>query len=177
MVAYRSQRFSPMWRRLFKVGSLCRAQTRWVPRDGNINVWHDSWVRSGPLADWCDPSIRLPNLKVSDQWEGDNWNGMEIWLLAKEVGLADEIIEEILQVPFDRRKRDRGRWKPTGNGNFTSASAWELVRNKSEKRIIHELIWGKCISPSVSMFLWRLFANRILVDLKLQWRGISLASK
>ena len=40
-----------------------------------------------------------------------------------------------------------------------------------------ELIWGKCISPSISIFLWRLFANRIPVDLKLQWRGNALASK
>lgn len=51
------------------------------------------------------------------------------------------------------------------------------MRNKSEKRFIHELIWGKCISPSISMFLWRLFANRIPVDVKMQWKGISLASK
>lgn len=63
-----------------------------------------------------------PDLKVSDLWEGDNWNEMELWLLAEEVGLEDDIIEEILKVPFDRRKRVSGRWKLTGNGNFSSAS-------------------------------------------------------
>ena len=42
---------------------------------------------------------------------------------------------------------------------------------------MNELIWGKCITLSISMFLWRLLANKIPVDMKLQWRGISLASK
>lgn len=30
MVLYRSNRFSPMWRKLFMVGELCREQVRWV---------------------------------------------------------------------------------------------------------------------------------------------------
>ena len=71
---------------------------------------------------------------------GDQWNEEELWLLAEEVGLPDEIVEEILQVPFDREIRDRGRWKLTGSGDFSSSSAWDLVRNRAEKRLIHELI-------------------------------------
>ncbi|XP_047978624.1 uncharacterized protein LOC125220501 [Salvia hispanica] len=98
MVTYRSNRFSPIWRRMFKVGNLCREQIRWVIGEGNISFWHDSW-----------------------------WNEMELWLLADEVGLADEIVEDILQVPINRREKDRGRWKFSGNGNFSIASAWELV--------------------------------------------------
>lgn len=57
-----------------------------------------------PLAVWCDPSAQLPDLRVADLWEGDNWNEMELWLLAEEVGLEHRIIEEIIKVPFDRRK-------------------------------------------------------------------------
>ena len=119
----------------------------------------------------------IQQLFVNELWVGDRWNEMELWILAEEVGLPDEIVEDILQVPFNRREKDRGRWKPSSCGNFSTASAWELVRPRSDRRLVHEMIWGKCISPSISFFLWRLLANSIHVDTKLQWRGISLASK
>lgn len=42
---------------------------------------------------------------------------------------------------------------------------------------IYDFIWGRGISPTISIFMWRLVANRIPVDAKVQWRGVSLASK
>ncbi|XP_042065487.1 uncharacterized protein LOC121809004 [Salvia splendens] len=53
-----------------------------------------------------------------DFWMGNHWNEEELWILVEEVGLPDEVIGKILQTPFDRREKDRGRWKSTGNGTF-----------------------------------------------------------
>ncbi|XP_042056303.1 uncharacterized protein LOC121800878 [Salvia splendens] len=177
IVMYRSNRFSPMWRRLFKVGNICPEQVRWVLGDGNINVWYDSWVLNTPLASLCSSSPTYPSLKVNELWAGEQWDEEKVRLLVEEEGFPEEIAEKILQTPFDRGARDRGRWKLSGNGDFSLASAWELVRNRAGKRLIFEMIWGKNIGLSISMFLWRLLANRIPVDAKMQWRGISLASK
>ena len=87
--------------------------------EGNISFWHDTWVGNVPLADLCSPGTSLSSLKVSELWEGDQWNEFELWLLVEEVGLPDGVVEEILQVPFDKRNKDRERWKLTGNGNFS----------------------------------------------------------
>lgn len=87
---------------MFKLGSLCREQVRWVVGDGNISFWHDSWVENSPLANMCSPGTALPAIKVKDLWEGNQWNEMELWLLEDEVGLPNEMVERILQVPFDR---------------------------------------------------------------------------
>lgn len=108
---------------------------------------------------------------------GDHWDEVKVRMLVEEEGLQEEIAEKILQTPFDRGVRDRGRWKLSGNGDFTTASAWDLVRKRAGKRLILEMIWGKNIGLSISMFLWRLLANRISVEAKMQWSGISLASK
>lgn len=167
-LAYRSNRFSPMWRRLFKVGDLCREQVRWVLGDGNISFWYDSWVSSSPLVSLCVSRPALPSLRVCEMWIDDQWDEEGLLLLAEEEGLSEEIIEKIMQTPFDRRVRDRGRWKLSGNGDFTTSSAWNLVRNRSGKRLIYEMIWGKAVSKSISMFPWRLLANRIPVGTKMQ---------
>ncbi|XP_042016222.1 uncharacterized protein LOC121764232 [Salvia splendens] len=144
-----SNRFSPMRRRLFKVGELCREQVRWVVGDGNINFWYDSWVKEYPLASRYNSRPLLPSLKVSDLWTGEQWNEMELWRMMEEEGLPEDVVVQILQIPFDRRVRDRGRWKLTGNGEFSVASAWELVRSKAGKRLIFEMIWGKERNESV----------------------------
>lgn len=57
------------------------------------------------------------------------------------------------------------------------SSAWDLIRCRAEKKEAFKVIWNKCLMPSISFFLWRLLANRVPVDMKLQWRGVSLASK
>ncbi|XP_042065471.1 uncharacterized protein LOC121808983 [Salvia splendens] len=166
-----------MWRRLFKVGSLCREQVRWVLGNGEISVWYDSWVLSTPLVEMCDPGVVSSTLKVKDLWLDDHWNEEGLWILAEEAGLPDRVIDKILQITFDGRSRDVGRWKLTGNRDFSLASAWNLVRDRGERRLIHSLVWGICIGPSISLFLWRLLSNRIPVDMKMQWRGITLSSK
>ncbi|XP_042056286.1 uncharacterized protein LOC121800861 [Salvia splendens] len=115
LVTYRSNRFSLMWRRLFKVGSLCREQVRWVLGNGEISFWYDSWVLSTPLVEMCDPGV----------------------ILAEEVGLPDRVIDKILQITFDGRSRDMGRWKLTGNGDFSLASAGNLVRDRERNENVH----------------------------------------
>ena len=79
------------------------------------------------MANRCNPNATLKPLNINDFWVGDEWNEMELWLVAEVVGLADEVIEEILHVPFDRGEQDRGRWKLTCDGNFSSSSAWDWL--------------------------------------------------
>lgn len=42
---------------------------------------------------------------------------------------------------------------------------------------VYDFIWDRGIIPTISVFLWRLLANRIPVHAKVQWRGVSHASK
>ncbi|XP_042056302.1 uncharacterized protein LOC121800876 [Salvia splendens] len=146
----RSNRFSPMWRRLFKVGDLCKEDVRWVVGEGNISFWFDSCVTNFPLASISNARPVRTSLKVKDLWMGEQWNEVKLWMMSEEEGLPEEVVERILQIPIDTGVRDRGRWKLSGNGEFSTASAWELVRNRA--------------------------ANRIPVDTKMQWTGIALAS-
>lgn len=93
------------------------------------------------------------------------------------LGVPGWVIEEVEQVPIDLGGSDILRWSCATQGNFSTGSAWELCRHRLPITPVLKLIWNECIMPSVSIFIWRLLANRIPVDAKLQWRKVSLASK
>ncbi|XP_042051501.1 uncharacterized protein LOC121796786 [Salvia splendens] len=61
----------------------------------------------------------------------DSW--VTNYPLREEEGLPEEVVERILQIPIDNGVRDRGRWKLSRNGEFSTASAWELVRSRAER--------------------------------------------
>ncbi|XP_042016195.1 uncharacterized protein LOC121764206 [Salvia splendens] len=159
-----SIKLCPMWRRLFKVGSLCREQVRWVLGNGDINFWHDTWVMNTPLADLCNLGSDNLKLKINELWLGEQWNERELWLLAERTGLPEEIVEKILQIPFDRGGRDKGRWKLTRNGEFTVASAWNLVRNRERNENVHrdKVFEVENIIKSVNMKLRHLVLAKLL---------------
>ena len=139
-VLTKSKRFSPMWRRMFKSGQKTRGFFRWILGEGRICFWYDTWLSDVPLVSFVGDGVAAQPQKVSDFWIGEHWDEEELWRLNEEWGVPAKIIEQIIQVPFDRGVLDRGRWAPTANGNFSVASAWDLVRNRAEKKEVHKLI-------------------------------------
>ena len=69
------------------------------------------------------------------------------------------------------------RWSMTSHGEFSVTSAWESIWTRLPKHQIFRLIWNGRVTPTISVFLWRLLFGRLPVDEKLQGQGISLASR
>ncbi|XP_047979233.1 uncharacterized protein LOC125221150 [Salvia hispanica] len=145
--------------------------------EGKISFWDDTWLKDQPISEFCSMTGTPSFARVEDFWTDTGWNEEVTLDVLDEWGVPREVCEEIMDIPINTGAKDIGRWTLTPHGNFTVASAWELIRNRGEKMEVYEFIWGKGISPTISVFLWRLLANRIPVDAKLQWRGVSLASK
>ncbi|XP_042033147.1 uncharacterized protein LOC121779791 isoform X2 [Salvia splendens] len=174
---YRSCRFSPTWRRLFKAGSKCHHLLRWMLGKGNLNFWDDVWVKNQPLSRLSLREEAPEFAWVKDVWRDSEWNEEVLREWLGEQGVPIEWIEDILLTPFDMEEEDKARWTLTPHGNFTLASAWEQVRHRGEEREVFKIIWNKSITPTISVFMWRLLANRLPIDEKLQWRGVAMASK
>ena len=56
-------------------------------------------------------------------------------------------------------------------------SAWESIWTSLSKYEILGLIWNEGLTPTISIFIWRLLYGRLPVDEKLQHRGIELVSR
>ncbi|KAI3450935.1 hypothetical protein Pfo_007600, partial [Paulownia fortunei] len=81
------------------------------------------------------------------------------------------------KMPIFENDKDVMRWKLTPHGNFSTSSAWNHIRAGKTKRQLLGSLWCPQITPTISVFLWRLVHNWIPVDSRLQRKGFALASK
>ncbi|KAL0458454.1 UNVERIFIED_CONTAM: hypothetical protein Slati_0472600 [Sesamum latifolium] len=56
-------------------------------------------------------------------------------------------------------------------------AAWETIRVASPRRQLLADIWHCSLRPTMSVFLWRLFQNRISVHVRMKQKGFSFPSK
>ncbi|KAI3473497.1 hypothetical protein Pfo_031457, partial [Paulownia fortunei] len=77
------------------------------------------------------------------------------------------LVDLICGVSISCDRRDTAVWKLTTHGDFSIASAWESMRQGR----------GPYLTPTMSVFLWRLAHDWIPADFRLQRKGLQLASK
>ncbi|KAG6403020.1 hypothetical protein SASPL_135235 [Salvia splendens] len=58
-------------------------------------------------------------------------------------------------IPIDSGSKDKLRWTKSPHGDFTTNSAWEIIRFRHPVIQVFKLIWNECIIPSISIFVWR----------------------
>ncbi|KZV53735.1 hypothetical protein F511_00001 [Dorcoceras hygrometricum] len=87
------------------------------------------------------------------------------------------MLDQVLLTPISPYLDDRLIWKPSSHGNFTTRSAWELIRLRNTPRDIYTACWSKILSPTMSLFAWRWTQRKIPTDDILKSRGVPLASK
>ncbi|WRX14697.1 Reverse transcriptase domain - like 10 [Theobroma cacao] len=162
---------SPVWKRMVKDREVVIQNTRWRIGKGNLFFWHDCWMGDQPLVN-SFPLFRNDMSTVHNFFNGHNWDVDKLKLY-----LPMNLIDEILQTPFDRLQDDVAYWALTSNGDFSTWSAWEAIRLRQSPNVLCSLFWHKSIPLSVSFFLWRVFHNWIPVDLRLKEKGFHLASK
>ncbi|XP_017984357.1 PREDICTED: uncharacterized protein LOC108663638 [Theobroma cacao] len=91
--------------------------------------------------------------------------------------LPEEVVAEILKIPINPSNIDMAYWAPTSSGQFTTKSAWEIIRQQQLVNPVFNLIRHKSIPLTISFFLLRLLQDWIPVNLRLKTKGFRLASK
>ncbi|KAL0313716.1 UNVERIFIED_CONTAM: putative ribonuclease H protein [Sesamum calycinum] len=85
--------------------------------------------------------------------------------------------QTICQIPIAAGQGDRIVWTESSTGDFSTKSAWEAIRQASPRRQLLDDVWHRSLRPTISVFLWRLFQDRIPVDARMQQKGFSFPSK
>ncbi|XP_042969986.1 uncharacterized protein LOC122302667 [Carya illinoinensis] len=96
--------------------------SKWKPRRGDISFWLDKWIGDEPLA--ASVPIVAPKIKVQECYKTSGW---DMDLLCQLVGTqkAQEIVDTFCSL---RDGEDRLIWVEKEDGNFSSKSAWEVIR-------------------------------------------------
>ncbi|XP_042029102.1 uncharacterized protein LOC121776047 [Salvia splendens] len=170
-------RNSATWKRLLKVRAQAQPHIRWTVGRGKIYFWDDIWLDKVDLRGLSLDERGDPKAMVEDFIRNGVRDEPKLQLLHAQAGLPQRAITQILDTPIGSGEPDIPRWNLIRLGDFSLATAWETIR--TQRPIIRGLddICKVGLSPSISIFIWRLLSNRIPVDTKLQWRIMELASK
>ncbi|KAJ6677481.1 RETROTRANSPOSON UNCLASSIFIED-LIKE PROTEIN, partial [Salix purpurea] len=162
---------SPIWKRLSKAGRACEDLIRWKVGCGKINFWHDIWVDDSALSRYSPP-IGESHLLVSSYWRDNTW-----YLDHVRSIIPNEIVDSLYLIAVSSTRVDHPLWTLTANGGFTMYSAWNRVRQVSDRQPIFSKIWHASIPLKISFFIWRLLNDFIPVDTRIQSKGICMVSK
>ncbi|KAJ6714204.1 RETROTRANSPOSON UNCLASSIFIED-LIKE PROTEIN [Salix viminalis] len=153
---------SPIWKRLSKAGRAREDLIRWKVGCGKINFWHDIWVDDSALSRYSPP-IGESHLLVSSYWRDNMW-----YLDHVRSIIPNEIVDSLYLITVSSTRVDHPLWTLTANGGFTMYSAWNRVRQVSDRQPIISKIWHASIPLKISFFIWRLLNDFVPMDTRIQ---------
>ncbi|KAL6543520.1 hypothetical protein OROHE_010142 [Orobanche hederae] len=158
-----SPKSSHIWKNMCGIRSIANYNIFWNSGNGKVSFWHDNWCEFGPLS-LFQPSKSKD--KIEFFWTNGQWDRNK--LISKlPVGICDHICS----YPCGPSS-NMPVWTLTSNGDFSYKSTWELVRQKKPTNKILTFCWNSFITPTISIFMVRLFFKWIPTTDGLLRRGI-----
>ncbi|EOY17514.1 Uncharacterized protein TCM_042330 [Theobroma cacao] len=162
---------SQTWKRMVANSAITEQNMRWRVGQGKLFFWHDCWMGETPLTS-SNQELSLSMVQVCDFFMNNSWDIEKL-----KTVLQQEVVDEIAKIPIDAMSKDEAYWAPTPNGEFSTKSAWQLIRKREVVNPVFNFIWHKTVPLTISFFLWRLLHDWIPVELKMKSKGFQLASR
>lgn len=83
----------------------------------------------------------------------------------------------VLNIPCSLETQTCPIWKLSQDGKFSTSSARKIVRSTKPVNSLFAHIWSPYISPTISIFWWKILQGWLSADCRMQSKGIVLASK
>ena len=133
-----------------------RDHIKHIVRDGGDTwLWFDDWLPLGPIqtamGDRVIYDAGLPRTaRVSAIIRDNTWH----WPVANSPELITLKETTLGLPPPDNNMKDRISLSPTTSKIYTTASAWNLLRDVKGKVIWHNLVWFSGHIPKAAFILW-----------------------
>ncbi|WMV46072.1 hypothetical protein MTR67_039457 [Solanum verrucosum] len=161
---------SLVWKYMMKNKTIIEPHITWRVHFGNRLFWWDDWLGEGQFAQHDDTINNLNNIIVSYFLQNGHWNET---LLRQEAPL--HLIPKILnyKIHYQPGMLDEAVWKPTGSGDFSCATAWQICRQKKDSNNINSYIWHKHVPFKISFLVWRALRYKLPTNEKITTFGSS----
>ncbi|KAL6565547.1 hypothetical protein OROHE_004602 [Orobanche hederae] len=158
-----SPKSSHIWKNMCGIRSIANKNIFWNCGNGKVSFWHDVWCEFGPLSNYYPSNSKE---KIEFYWTNGEWDRRKI--IRK---LSSGICDHICSYPCEPLST-KPLWALSSNGEFSFKSAWEMVRKKRPSNKILSLCWNPFITPTISLFMVRMFFKWIPTPDGLLRRGI-----
>ncbi|XP_027155175.1 uncharacterized protein LOC113758645 [Coffea eugenioides] len=68
-------------------------------------------------------------------------------------------------------------WLGSPSGHFTVKDGWEALRQRRNLSLVDRFVWNRILPLKISVLVWKVLRNLVLVEVNLQRRGITMASQ
>ncbi|KAL0427582.1 UNVERIFIED_CONTAM: hypothetical protein Slati_2933000 [Sesamum latifolium] len=129
--------------------------------------WHDNWFGEKTLAKLVNRESYTME-PVRYYWHEGEWNVPKIFRT-----VPTHIAQVICQILIAAGQDEKIVWTRSSDGVFSMREAWETIRVASPRRQLLADIRHCSLRPTMSVFFWRLFQNRIPVDARMKQKGLA----
>ncbi|GLT65802.1 hypothetical protein SLA2020_382120 [Shorea laevis] len=182
---------SEWWKAIWRLDKEIESKEGWLLRElekdigeGNDTLfWHDKWCGDVSFREKFNRLFRLSENKemlVKDmgEWREGQWVWKWRWrrnLSQREQSVLQELNEMLKKKNLKQGQQDKWRWKDNPNGNYTTKSAYNILKSSTgEPRSKQmKLLWKIKVPLKVSAFAWKTLQNKIPTGDNLIKRGIS----
>ncbi|KAL0367938.1 UNVERIFIED_CONTAM: hypothetical protein Scaly_1012700 [Sesamum calycinum] len=109
---------------------------------------------------------------VNYYWHEGDWNVPRILRT-----VPTYVAQIICQIHIAAGQGDKIVWTRSSEGAFSTKSAWETIRMTSPRRQLLTDVWHHSLRPTISVFLWQLFQDKIPIDARMKQMGFNFPSK
>lgn len=153
---------SNVWKIIHNNLGFALNHSRWIINGGDRFFWLDNWSGSNLWFEGCsNPYISIKNALLDNTFRIYIPN--HFWSCMQEISFNTEPDKFICTL--------------NSSGAIKTADIYDFIRDKSSKRFIFKFIWNSAIPPKISVFMWRALNKALPVDVMIQRKNISLASK
>lgn len=154
---------SQVWKLIHKHLLFAINNTKWVINNGECSFWMDNWSGNILWFEGCPNTFITLRDALND---GDFWN----------MHAPDGMVDFFHNFSFNQN-HDKCISTLTSNGSFKLSSIYEAIRNKADAVRWLKFIWHKYVNPKASILNWKIINKALPVDVMIQSRKVSLASK
>ncbi|KAI3452547.1 hypothetical protein Pfo_009211 [Paulownia fortunei] len=118
---------SAIWKRMCKARQAAQDNIFWILGDGQAYFWKDHWVGGDTLISTFKRDS-VGHSSVNFFWPCRG---------------------KICRMPIPDSPKDKMKWKPSSNGEFTTSSAWNLIRSSKTTRQLLGNFWCTQLTPTI----------------------------
>ncbi|XP_042023121.1 uncharacterized protein LOC121770456 [Salvia splendens] len=105
-------RGSPTWKRMLKARPQAQPHIQWVVGEGKILFWDDLWLGEAPLRELSLDDRGGPLARVAHYIKDGSWDEPKLWNLQAQAGLAQHIVQKIIDTPVISDGPVAIKWHP-----------------------------------------------------------------
>ncbi|XP_019233534.1 PREDICTED: uncharacterized protein LOC109214100 [Nicotiana attenuata] len=141
----------------------------WRVGRGNSSFWYDNWTNFSPLSSSLGEDVGYDDTKVNEVYKNGVWDWSCLHIQPPE---AVKTLVATVHITIGQEEDDTPIRTITTSGKFSSASAWNALRQRNHLASFDSKLWHEDVPFKMSFLAWRDVHGKIATDERITSVGV-----